>query len=109
MKPLWSFQQRAPFLTGVVSTAGNVAFVGDFDRVFRAVDVKNGQTLWKTRLGTTVQGFPVSFSVDGKQYIAVTTGLGGGSPEAKPGTMLSEVHRPPNGYALFVFGLPDDK
>jgi alcohol dehydrogenase (cytochrome c) len=109
MKPLWSFQQRAPFLTGVISTAGNVAFVGDFDRVFRAVDVRNGQTLWKTRLGTTVQGFPVSFSVDGKQYIAVTTGLGGGSPELKPGTMLREVHRPPNGYALFVFGLPDDK
>jgi alcohol dehydrogenase (cytochrome c) len=109
MKPLWSFQQRAPFLTGVISTAGNVAFVGDFDRVFRAVDVRNGQTLWKTRLGTTVQGFPVSFSVDGKQYVAVTTGLGGGSPELKPGTMLSEVHRPPNGYALFVFGLPDDK
>jgi alcohol dehydrogenase (cytochrome c) len=109
MKPLWSFQQRAPFLTGVISTAGNVAFVGDFDRVFRAVDVRTGNTLWKTRLGTTVQGFPVSFSVDGKQYIAVTTGLGGGSPEAKPGTMLTEVHRPPNGYNLFVFGLPDDK
>jgi len=108
MKPLWSFQQRAPFLTGVVSTAGNLAFVGDFDRVFRAVDVRNGKTLWKTRLGTTVQGFPVTFSVDGHQYVAVTTGLGGGSPEAKPGTMLTEVHRPPNGYALFVFGLPDE-
>jgi alcohol dehydrogenase (cytochrome c) len=107
MKPLWSFQQRAPFLTGVISTAGNVAFVGDFDRVFRAVDVRDGKTLWKTRLGTTVQGYPVTFSVDGKQYVAVTTGLGGGSPEAKPSTLLREVHRPPNGYALFVFGLPD--
>ncbi|MDB5735762.1 MAG: Quino(Hemo)protein alcohol dehydrogenase [Alphaproteobacteria bacterium] len=109
MKPLWSFQQRAPFLTGVVSTAGNVAFIGDFDRTFRAVDTRTGKTLWKTRLGTTVQGYPVSFSVDGKQYIAVTTALGGGSPELKPGTMLTEVHRPPNGYNLFVFGLPDDK
>ena len=48
--------------------------MGDFDRVFRAVDTSTGKTLWKTRLGTTVQGFPVSFSVDGKQYIAVTTG-----------------------------------
>ena len=51
----------------------------------------------------------MTFSVDGKQYVAVTTGLGGGSPQAKPGTMLSEVHRPPNGYALYVFGLPDGK
>src|ERR1043165_8252610 len=70
---------------------------------------RNGKTLRKTRLGTTVQGYPVTFSVDGKQYVAVTTGLGGGSPEAKPSTMLREVHRPPNGYAVFVFGLPDDK
>ncbi|WP_294391495.1 PQQ-binding-like beta-propeller repeat protein [uncultured Sphingomonas sp.] len=107
MKPLWSFQQRAPFLTSVVSTAGNLAFVGDFDRVFRAVDVRNGRTLWKVRLGTTVQGFPVSFSVDGKQYIAVTTALGGGSPQLKPGTMLTEVHRPVTGYAVYVFGLPE--
>ncbi len=108
MKPLWSFQQRSPFLTATLSTAGNVAFIGDFDRVFRALDVKTGKTLWQTRLGTTVQGHPVSFSVDGKQYIAVTTGLGGGSPELKPGTMLTEVHRPANGQAVFVFGLPDN-
>ena len=107
LKPLWSFQQRSPFLTGVVSTAGNLAFVGDFDRVFRAVDTRNGKTLWQTRLGTTVQGYPVSFSVDGKQYVAVTTGLGGGSPQNKPATLLREVKRPANGYNLFVFALPD--
>jgi alcohol dehydrogenase (cytochrome c) len=54
-----------------------------------------------------VQGYPVSFSVGGKQYVAVTTGLGGGSPQNKPATLLREVKRPANGYALFVFALPD--
>ena len=110
MKPLWTFQQRSPFLSSVLSTAGNIAFVGDYDRRFRAVDVKTGKTLWMSRLGTTVQGYPISFSVDGKQYIAVSTGLGGGSPQAKPTALLSDdVHRPGNGAALYVFALPDDE
>ncbi|MFN7921505.1 MAG: PQQ-binding-like beta-propeller repeat protein [Bryobacteraceae bacterium] len=107
MKERWAVEQRAPFLTGVLTTAGGVAFVGDLDRYFKAFDVNTGAVLWQTRLATSVQGHPVSFAIDGKQYIAVTTGLGGGSPRDVPHVIAPEIHFPGTGNALYVFELAE--
>jgi len=106
MKETWSTQQRAAYLTAALSTAGGVMFIGDLDRQFRAHDVKTGEVLWSARLGTAVQGFPVSFSANGKQYVAVTTGVGGGSPRVVPRTITPEINPPSNGHTLYVFELP---
>jgi alcohol dehydrogenase (cytochrome c) len=101
----WSIEQRAAFMTAVLTTAGGLAFAGDVDRYFRAHDAATGEVLWETRLGTSVQGFPVTYGVDGTQYLAVSTGLGGGSPRRVPALLSPDIVHPDTGNALYVFKL----
>jgi alcohol dehydrogenase (cytochrome c) len=107
LEEVWTIQQRSHFLTGLLSTAGGLLVAGDLDRRAHILDVATGELLWQTRLPTSVQGYPITYAVDGKQYIAITTGLGGGSPRAVPAVVTPDIVHPNVGNAIYVFALRD--
>jgi alcohol dehydrogenase (cytochrome c) len=101
-KTLWRHDQRAGVLS-LVSTAGGLVFGGDTNGRFRALDQATGEVLWEVNLGSPVSGYPISFAVNGKQYIAVSTGS---SLTALGMNRLTPELKPSLGNALFVFALP---
>ena len=104
---LWVVRQRAPQTSGVLATAGGLVFAASLDRVFRAYAARDGQVLWETRLNDVSSSSPVSYSVDGRQFIAVPVGQGG-FHAASFAPLVPELESPPNrGAAVWVFALPD--
>ncbi len=98
----WKREQRAG-QTSLMATAGGLLFGGDTAGRFRAYDAESGAVLWEVNLGSHVTGFPATSAVNGKQYVAISTGatpntfsLASLTPEARAGTANN----------LYVFALP---
>ena len=100
---VWLHEQRAATMS-LVATGGGLIFGGDVNGRFKAFDQETGEILWEINLGSAVTGFPISYAVDGKQYIAVGTGTA--STASLFGRLTPEI-RPSAGNNLFVFALPD--
>ncbi len=100
---LWQYDQPAAMLS-VVTTGGNLVFAGDVNRRFRAWNATTGEVVFETILGSTITGFPVSYEVDGEQYVAV--GAGGGIGVEGIYLAAAGITAPSGGHMLYVFKLP---
>ncbi len=106
MEKIWQYEQDAMFLTGSLSTSGGLTFIGDLDRKFMAFDTKTGKLLWNTTLGSALHGFPVTYAVNGKQYLAVQTGMG--VFRAMTSVISPDIYQPEGGNAIYVFELQNN-
>jgi len=104
-KTLWKYEQRTATMS-LVATGGGLIFVGDAVGMFRALDQDTGKVLWEINLGSTVSGYPISYAVNGKQYIAVSTGGALGGARSNP--LTPEVAPPSQNSAVYVFALPEE-
>jgi alcohol dehydrogenase (cytochrome c) len=103
---VWGNTDDLPYIGGITTTASGLLFHGDIHGWFKALDAKTGQTLWKFMAGSGISAAPITYSVDGKQYVAVVSGRTFAIPPffGKMGEQM--VAASPEGGALFVFELP---
>ncbi len=104
-KKVWSIQEDLPFNGGTLSTAGGLVFSGNLHGDFRAIDAKSGKILWKRNLGSGIGAGPVTYSVDGKQYVAVVVGRTASIPAFLGEIGKKITNAAPEGGALFVFAV----
>jgi alcohol dehydrogenase (cytochrome c) len=101
----WSHPQSTPATSGLMATAGGLVFSGDAEGYFSAMRADTGETLWHFNVGTGIHGNPTTFAVDGKQYVAIVYGPGGGS--LWPLTYEQLFKTQSRGGGMMVFGLSD--
>jgi len=102
-KKVWGLKEDLPFNGGTLTTAGNLVFSGNLHGDFRAIDAKNGKVLWSKNLGSGIGAGPVTYSVDGKQYVAIVVGRTASIPAFRGDIGKKMTAAAPEGGSLFVF------
>jgi len=105
-KPRWTVAHDLPFNGGILATAGNLVFQGDAYGRFHAYAADNGQKLWSVATGSNITAAPVSYSLEGKQYVLVPVGAGGGVQFVYPQMHAGDQVRGPT--RLMAFALESD-
>jgi alcohol dehydrogenase (cytochrome c) len=99
---LWQHVQRAGFGSSVLTTGGGLVVTGDDANLLRVYRATDGEILWEQRVSASLRGYPVTYEVDGTQYIAFPVG-GNGRYRAR----TPEIQFPSGGNMLYVFALPE--
>lgn len=102
---VWSRPQSTPATSGLLATAGGLVFTGDAEGWFSALKDDTGEELWRFNVGSGIHGNPTTFTVDGRQYVAIVYGPGGGS--LWPLVYDELFKRNNRGGGMMVFGLAD--
>lgn len=100
-RQVWIWHGKYPMAGSVLATGGGLVFAGEPDGHFDAWDAKTGDLLWQFQTGSGIHSSPISYSVHGKQYIAVPSGWGGWLAGIDPAMIGAS-----RGAALYVFALP---
>ncbi len=103
-KTVWSWETRVANYSPILATAGGIIFNGSMDRYLRALDADTGNVLWETRLPSQAVGGAMTYSVNGRQYVAIAGG--GGAVAAIQTGMTPEAEMITGNNGIYVFALP---
>ena len=107
---LWRHRTRTAMDSAVLTTGGGLVVAGDWDRNLYVHDARSGDILFQTRMPSSVSGFPVSYAVDGRQYLAIPVGTDPSLWSGISGQLTPDKQRPDaGGHGLFVFTLADEE
>jgi alcohol dehydrogenase (cytochrome c) len=105
---VWEHHEKLPLWAGTLTTKGNLVITGTSDGFVKAFDAKNGKELWSFQTGSGIVSVPVTWEMDGKQYLGIGSGYGGAVPLW--GGDVADLTKPVSqGGSYWVFEIPDAK